>query len=45
LKQIGRIRHNAFTGIGQHTNTELDINPALYDTIGRIFRAGFRFNL
>jgi outer membrane receptor protein involved in Fe transport len=26
------------------TNTGLDVNPALYDTIGRIYRAGFRFN-
>jgi outer membrane receptor protein involved in Fe transport len=27
------------------TNTGLDINPALYDTLGRMYRAGFRFNL
>ncbi|QHD68431.1 TonB-dependent receptor [Sphingobium yanoikuyae] len=26
------------------TNTGLDINPALYDTLGRIYRAGVRFN-
>jgi iron complex outermembrane receptor protein len=26
------------------TNTGLDVNPALYDTIGRIYRAGFRFS-
>lgn len=26
------------------TNTGIDINPALYDTIGRTFRAGFRYN-
>lgn len=26
------------------TNTGLDINPALYDTIGRIYRAGVRYN-
>jgi outer membrane receptor protein involved in Fe transport len=26
------------------TNTGLDINPALYDTIGRTYRAGFRYN-
>jgi iron complex outermembrane receptor protein len=26
------------------TNTGLDINPALYDTLGRTYRAGFRFN-
>jgi len=26
------------------TNTGLDVNPALYDTIGRVYRAGFRFN-
>ncbi|KKW90738.1 TonB-dependent receptor plug domain-containing protein [Sphingobium chungbukense] len=26
------------------TNTGLDINPALYDTLGRIYRAGIRFN-
>lgn len=26
------------------TNTGLDINPALYDTLGRIYRAGLRFN-
>lgn len=25
------------------TNTGLDINPALYDTLGRIYRAGIRF--
>jgi len=25
------------------TNTGLDVNPALYDTLGRIFRAGVRF--
>jgi iron complex outermembrane recepter protein len=26
------------------TNTGLDINPAVYDTIGRIYRAGLRYN-
>ena len=26
------------------TNTGLDVNPALYDTIGRVYRAGVRFN-
>jgi len=26
------------------TNTGLDINPALYDTIGRTYRAGLRYN-
>jgi outer membrane receptor protein involved in Fe transport len=26
------------------TNTGIDINPALYDTLGRTFRAGFRYN-
>ncbi|MFC3440363.1 TonB-dependent receptor domain-containing protein [Sphingobium rhizovicinum] len=26
------------------TNTGLDVNPALYDTLGRIYRAGVRFN-
>ncbi|WP_294392504.1 TonB-dependent receptor [uncultured Sphingomonas sp.] len=26
------------------TNTGIDINPALYDTLGRIYRAGVRFN-
>lgn len=26
------------------TNTGLDVNPALYDTIGRTYRAGFRYN-
>jgi iron complex outermembrane receptor protein len=26
------------------TNTGLDINPALYDTLGRMYRAGFRYN-
>jgi iron complex outermembrane recepter protein len=26
------------------TNTGLDVNPALYDTIGRVYRAGFRYN-
>jgi iron complex outermembrane recepter protein len=26
------------------TNTGLDVNPALYDTLGRIYRAGFRYN-
>lgn len=26
------------------TNTGLDVNPALYDTLGRMYRAGFRFN-
>ena len=26
------------------TNTGLDINPALYDTIGRVYRAGLRYN-
>jgi iron complex outermembrane recepter protein len=26
------------------TNTGLDINPALYDTIGRTYRAGVRYN-
>ncbi|WP_134096037.1 TonB-dependent receptor [Novosphingobium sp. PhB55] len=26
------------------TNTGLDVNPALYDTLGRIYRAGIRFN-
>jgi outer membrane receptor protein involved in Fe transport len=26
------------------TNTGLDVNPALYDTLGRIYRAGLRFN-
>jgi outer membrane receptor protein involved in Fe transport len=26
------------------TNTGLDINPALYDTLGRIYRAGVRYN-
>jgi outer membrane receptor protein involved in Fe transport len=26
------------------TNTGLDINPALYDTLGRTYRAGFRYN-
>jgi outer membrane receptor protein involved in Fe transport len=29
----------------RQTNTGLDMNPALYDTIGRIYRTGFRFNL
>lgn len=26
------------------TNTGLDINPAVYDTLGRIYRAGVRYN-
>ncbi|MGF7153646.1 TonB-dependent receptor plug domain-containing protein [Novosphingobium gossypii] len=26
------------------TNTGLDVNPALYDTLGRIYRAGIRFS-
>ena len=26
------------------TNTGLDVNPALYDTIGRVYRAGVRYN-
>lgn len=26
------------------TNTGLDVNPALYDTVGRTYRAGVRFN-
>ncbi|HAF43248.1 MAG TPA: TonB-dependent receptor [Sphingobium sp.] len=26
------------------TNTGLDVNPALYDTLGRTYRAGVRFN-
>lgn len=26
------------------TNTGLDVNPALYDTLGRIYRVGVRFN-
>ena len=26
------------------TNTGLDVNPALYDTLGRVYRAGVRFN-
>ena len=26
------------------TNTGLDVNPALYDTIGRTYRVGVRFN-
>ncbi|MBB3586402.1 TonB-dependent siderophore receptor [Sphingomonas sp. BK481] len=26
------------------TNTGLDVNPALYETLGRIYRAGVRFN-
>ncbi|WP_429591771.1 TonB-dependent receptor domain-containing protein [Sphingomonas zeicaulis] len=26
------------------TNTGLDVNPALYDTLGRTYRAGLRFN-
>lgn len=26
------------------TNTGLDVNPALYDTIGRTYRAGVRYN-
>lgn len=26
------------------TNTGLDVNPALYDTVGRTYRAGIRFN-
>lgn len=26
------------------TNTGIDINPTLYDTIGRMYRAGFRYN-
>lgn len=26
------------------TNTGLDVNPALYDTLGRTYRAGIRFN-
>ncbi|RST32164.1 TonB-dependent receptor [Sphingomonas ginkgonis] len=26
------------------TNTGLDVNPALYDTLGRIYRVGLRFN-
>lgn len=26
------------------TNTGLDVNPALYDTLGRIYRAGVRFS-
>jgi outer membrane receptor protein involved in Fe transport len=26
------------------TNTGIDINPALYDTIGRMYRAGIRYN-
>jgi iron complex outermembrane recepter protein len=26
------------------TNTGLDVNPALYDTLGRVYRAGIRFN-
>jgi outer membrane receptor protein involved in Fe transport len=26
------------------TNTGIDINPALYDTLGRTFRAGLRYN-
>ena len=26
------------------TGSPADVNPALYDTIGRIYRAGFRFD-
>lgn len=26
------------------TNTGLDVNPALYDTLGRVYRAGIRFS-
>jgi outer membrane receptor protein involved in Fe transport len=26
------------------TNTGLDVNPAIYDTIGRVYRAGIRYN-
>jgi iron complex outermembrane recepter protein len=26
------------------TNTGLDVNPALYDTLGRVYRAGVRYN-
>jgi iron complex outermembrane recepter protein len=26
------------------TNTGLDVNPTLYDTIGRVYRAGIRYN-
>ena len=26
------------------TNTGLDVNPALYDTLGRTYRVGVRFN-
>jgi outer membrane receptor protein involved in Fe transport len=26
------------------TNTGIDINPFLYETIGRIYRAGVRYN-
>jgi len=26
------------------TNTGIDINPLLYDTIGRVYRAGLRYN-
>ncbi|HTN40156.1 MAG TPA: TonB-dependent receptor, partial [Asticcacaulis sp.] len=26
------------------TNTGLDVNPALYDTLGRFYHAGLRFN-
>jgi outer membrane receptor protein involved in Fe transport len=26
------------------TNTGIDINPLLYDTLGRTYRAGFRYN-
>ncbi len=27
------------------TNTGIDINPLLYDTLGRVYRAGLRYNL
>jgi outer membrane receptor protein involved in Fe transport len=26
------------------TNTGLDVNPALYDTLGRFYRVGLRFS-
>ena len=26
------------------TNTGVDINPALYDVLGRVYRVGVRFN-
>ena len=26
------------------TNTGIDINPLLYDTLGRVYRAGLRYN-